>query len=372
MGKIIVAGHIALDITPVFKNNSRQSYGELLRPGKLIRVGEAEIGTGGAVSNTGLALHKLGAQVCLMSSIGEDQFGRILKNKIVDSGCEFRLKEEQEGSTSYTIVIAPKGLDRIFLHDPGCNDLLGCEDIELSKADQGAHLHFGYPTLMKKFYQNEGDELVSLMKKAKEFGLTTSLDLAAVDPESEAANCDWVRIFEKTLPYVDFFVPSIEELGFLINRPIYQKWQEKAGDDDITLHLSIKDDLEVLADQVLAMGAKVVLLKCGIAGMYLKTAPEERFIKELPVLNGWGGKSIFEDSFVPDRVRSAKGAGDSSIGAFIKAVTDGYSPEQCLQFAAATGACCVTEYDTISGLLTFDKITEKITAGWPKQRLIKQ
>lgn len=52
-------------------------------------------------------------------------------------------------------------------------------------------------------------------------GLTTSLDLVAVDPDSEAAGMDWARILERVLPYVDFFVPSIEELGYMLDRPLY-------------------------------------------------------------------------------------------------------------------------------------------------------
>lgn len=367
---IVVAGHIALDITPTFQTNRGESYQKLLKPGKLIQVGQAKISTGGAVSNTGLALHRLGAKVCLVSKVGNDQFGVILKNKIVDSGCPSRISVDENGATSYTIVLAPGDLDRIFLHDPGCNDTLCSADIDLGAMSQITHLHFGYPTLMKQFYLNEGEQLVDLFKKAKGLGLTTSLDLAAIDPETEAADCDWIKILTRVLPFVDFFVPSIEELGYMINRPLYNKWQMKSGDQDITKFLSIKDDLTILADQVLDMGTKVALLKCGVAGMFLKTASTQIMEEQLPELKRWGAVTLFEDSYIPDRLLSAKGAGDSSIGAFIKAVLDGYSPRECLQFAAATGASCVTEYDTHSGLLTFAEISEKISIGWKKQKYI--
>ena len=57
MSKIISAGHICIDITPVFP--ARRTYdvlGELLEPGKLILMEGADVHTGGSVANTGLAI----------------------------------------------------------------------------------------------------------------------------------------------------------------------------------------------------------------------------------------------------------------------------------------------------------------------------
>ncbi|MEY8354968.1 carbohydrate kinase family protein [Lachnospiraceae bacterium 54-53] len=369
--KVVVAGHISLDITPVFKNSGGQKLLELFRPGKLMAVGGAKICTGGAVSNTGLGLHALGADVLLMSKVGEDDFGRILKEKIRQSGCESCIPERPGEATSYTVVLAPRGLDRFFLHDPGCNDTFCCDDVDFKKIAGASHFHFGYPTLMRRFYEKDGKELTELFRRVKELGLSTSLDLAAVDPDSEAAGCDWKRILASALPYVDFFVPSIEELGYVLDRDLYDKWQEKAGGDDITSILSLSEDVEVLAGRALALGTKAVLLKCGAAGMYLKTAPDHVFAEATPLKRNWGGISHFQNSFVPDRILSATGAGDTSIGAFLKAMLDGLEPLECLELAAATGASCVTAYDAVSGLLPFDALKEKIRNGWKQQEIIR-
>ena len=67
---------------------------------------------------------------------------------------------------------------------------------------------------MRRFYLDDGEELVRLFKKVKSMGLTTSLDLVAVDPDSEAADMDWAKILERVLPYVDFFAPSIEAVSY--------------------------------------------------------------------------------------------------------------------------------------------------------------
>lgn len=368
--RVVVAGHISLDITPVFQNSGGQTLDELLKPGKLLRVGEAQLCTGGAVCNTGLGLHRLGGDVLLMAKVGSDNFGRILKDMVNARGCDTCISEVRGEHTSYTIVVAPKGLDRFFLHDPGCNDTYSCEDIDFSKIGEAAHFHFGYPTLMRRFYLDDGEELVKLYKKVKELGVTTSLDLTAIDPDSEAASCDWRRILSRVLPYVDFFVPSIEELGYMLDEKLFLKWQERAGGADVTSVLSIEEDVKGLAEKALSMGTRAVLLKCGAAGMYLRAAPAGEFEKALPGMDGWGGFEHFEDSYVPDRVLSGTGAGDTSIAAFIKAVLDGYGPGECMQFAAAAGASCVTAYDAVSGLLPFNELKKKMQAGWEKQHII--
>ena len=54
--KVIAAGHICLDITPVFLNHKVTDISSILRPGELIEMGKANVSTGGSVANTGLAM----------------------------------------------------------------------------------------------------------------------------------------------------------------------------------------------------------------------------------------------------------------------------------------------------------------------------
>lgn len=144
MRKVIVAGHICLDITPVFHTGkSFGSLDEILIPGKLLQMDEADVHTGGAVANTGLAFKKLGADVKLLGKVGDDDFGKLVKEiirsygaggLITDSGC----------STSYSVVIAVPGVDIVFLHHPGANDSFKCDDIPDSALEGAELFHFGY------------------------------------------------------------------------------------------------------------------------------------------------------------------------------------------------------------------------------------
>ena len=65
--KVISAGHICLDITPVFPDSTQgQPLRELLCPGKLIHMDGVAVHTGGSVDNTGLALKLLGNEERVM------------------------------------------------------------------------------------------------------------------------------------------------------------------------------------------------------------------------------------------------------------------------------------------------------------------
>ena len=110
------------------------------------------------------------------------------------------------------------------------------------------------------------------MKCAKEAGCATSLDMASVDPNSDAGIVDWEKILEKVLPYVDFFVPSVEELCYMLDRERFIEWQKRAAGRDITEILDIETDVKPLARQCMDFGTKVLLVKCGAPGMYYRTA----------------------------------------------------------------------------------------------------
>ena len=216
--KVICAGHICIDITPVFDPAHKvSSIAGMLTPGSLIHTDGVGIHTGGSVANTGLAMKRLGNDVRLLGKVGTDSFGRTIRDILASYGVG-GLIEAEGASTSYSIVLAIPGFDRIFLHDPGANDTFSGADIPWEELSGAALFHFGYPPLMKQMYADDGNELAGIFRKAKELGIATSLDLAAVDPQSEAAKADWEEILRKTLPYVDFFVPSFEELCFMLDR----------------------------------------------------------------------------------------------------------------------------------------------------------
>ena len=163
--KAIAAGHICLDITPAFKSKEEKSIKDLFRPGQLIAMDAAKVSLGGSVSNTGIGMKRLGADVELMGMVGNDAFGQMVLNELEKYGISPDSMIVRDGvGTSYSVILAPAGIDRIFLHCSGANDTFTLDDIDLEKVKEANLFHFGYPSLMRMMYIDGGKELVRLLK----------------------------------------------------------------------------------------------------------------------------------------------------------------------------------------------------------------
>ena len=146
---VMIAGHLCLDIIPLFPDTGARNIGEIMCPGKLVNVDNAKISTGGPVSNTGLNMKKLGLDVCFCSCVGDDQFGKIALDMLSKSGNANGVKVLQGQTSSYTVVVAPPGIDRIFLHHPGTNNIFCADDLNVDLIKQSRHFHLGGTTLKR-------------------------------------------------------------------------------------------------------------------------------------------------------------------------------------------------------------------------------
>ncbi|MDD3214557.1 MAG: carbohydrate kinase family protein [Eubacteriales bacterium] len=361
---VVVAGHICLDITPALDGVNAGTLESLLRPGKLVRVGAADVHTGGCVANTGMALQLLGVSTRLIARVGADAFGALVRKLACASGAECALTEDAESATSYSIVLAPPNVDRIFLHHAGANERFTQADVPDAQLAGARLLHFGYPSLMPHVCRDNGAELYTLFSRAKSLGLMTSMDMAAIDPHAEAAKTDWSALLQAVLPQVDCFLPSAEEVCFMLDRPRHAEWLARANGQDVTDALDIHADVAPLAETLLAMGAKIVLIKCGARGIYYRTAAASA-IGSLPLsTEAWADREGFQPAYRARKVVSATGAGDASIAAFLASLLERLPPETCVSRAAAEGACCVEVCDALSGLLPFAQLDRRLADGW--------
>ncbi len=368
--KVVAAGHICLDITLPFSDHGIRDIGQLLSPGRLTETKAADVHTGGSVANTGLAMKLLGADVTLMGKVGDDAFGKMVTEILESYHPDMNMIVAEGESTSYSVILVAPGIDRIFLHCPGANATFTVADIPKESLRDAALFHFGYPPLMKALYENEGEKLLELLREVKQAGAAISLDMASVDANSEAGKVPWEKVLEKILPLVDFFVPSAEELCYMLDRPRLEEWKRRAGKQDVT-DIIHPEDIRPLADRCMDMGTKVILIKCGVPGLYYRSAGcsvlgtiGSRLELDLAA---WADQEGFEESFVPDRVLSGTGAGDVSIAAFLTAMLDEYGMKEAVRFAAAAGADCVTSYDALGGLQSFEAWNQKIQSGWKKR-----
>ena len=164
MVDVVVAGHICLDIIPRFTTDAGHSVTDYLAPGRLSEVGPVALSTGGAVSNTGLNLKRLGVDTRLMGKVGDDLFGRAILDVVGGFGPELAegMSIIPGETSSYTVVINPPHVDRIFLHCPGANHTFGAVDVRYDLLSQAKVFHLGYPPLLGRMYADGGAEMTEL------------------------------------------------------------------------------------------------------------------------------------------------------------------------------------------------------------------
>jgi len=357
---IVVAGHICLDIIPDWRIGSIKT----IIPGHILEMSGLKLSTGGAVANTGIALKKLGISTALLGKVGADAFGKIILEILKKEGKALAENMIISGNevSSYTIVLNPPDTDRIFLHYPGPNHTFTANDIPYEKIKSSRIFHFGYPPLMQKFYENDGKELVKMFQRIRKIKIITSLDMAMPDPESPAGRVDWFKFFKNVLPMVDIFMPSIDELLYMLNPEKFYKISEKKERFDIVL-------LNQLAGQLIDYGTKVVAIKLGDQGLYLRTHQIEKSnLSYIINHQDWDYRQLLSPCFATE-VKGTTGTGDATIAGFLAQLLEGGEPEKCITLATAVGACCVETIDATDGIRPLPEIIKRVTSGWERLSL---
>lgn len=97
------------------------------------------------------------------------------------------------------------------------------------------------------------------------------------------------------------------------------------------------DEPERIAEIFMDYGIKIVGLKMGSEGCYIRTASEEYRIPVYDVV-----------------AVDATGAGDSFVGGFLAGLIKGWALEDVGRLGNAVGACCVTKMGASNGILSWD------------------
>jgi sugar/nucleoside kinase (ribokinase family) len=311
MPHALVAGHVCVDLAPRLATLPRSA------PGALEEVGPLAVSAGGCVSNTGSALAALGTSVQVVADAGDDPLGRVLVELLAARGVGTdRVRLLPGRSTSYTIVVQPDGHDRSFWHHVGANAGFDGAAVDLAGADL---LHVGYPSLLPALVADGGAGLHALLARARAAGLTTSLDLAVLDPTA-AARDDWPALLRRVLPLVDVLTPSVDDVRSALG---------PAGGDDP------RDQARRLVD----LGAAVVMVTAGSAGARLCTSGPDRLGAGGDLLAaraaGWGDVELGAPApQVP--VRTTLGTGDAASAGLLHGLLDGRGPAESLELAMAT------------------------------------
>ena len=248
------------------------------------------LGSSSAIFAHNFAL--LGNKVGFSSCIGSDPFGEICLKRLGESGVDLSKVRRLPGKTTGLTVILPQRKQRYILTYPGTMYDMTDRELDLSYVFNAKHVHVSSYFLQKALRPH----LIEIFRKAKDAGLTTSLDTND-DPEDR-----WDDDLFEVLKFVDIFLPNEREAKKITRM------------DDLDSAVAIlKERVPVLAVKLGAEGA----LGCGPEGCVR----------------------------CPGRVVNAVdpvGAGDSFDAGFIHAFLHGADLTGCLVLGNATGAFSTT------------------------------
>ncbi|WP_041424229.1 carbohydrate kinase family protein [Thermosediminibacter oceani] len=271
--------------------------------GRLVTVDSIGLYTGGCAVNTAIALSRLGIKTGLIGKVGCDYLGEFLidslKKEGVDTGGIVRTDVK---NTSSTIVIVDKSGERSFIHYVGANAEFGLDDMNFELLKGNKIVHIAGSFLMPKF---DGIETAKALKRIKEMGVTTSVDTAW------DASGRWLKTIEPCLPYIDIFIPSIDEAKMI----------------------SGEEKPEKIAEFFMSYGIKTVVIKMGSAGSFGCNKQEQIYMPPFKV-----------------EVKDTTGAGDSFVAGFLTGIVREFSLEESLELGNAAGALCVTSYGASAGI----------------------
>ncbi|MDF1549983.1 MAG: carbohydrate kinase family protein [Bacteroidales bacterium] len=363
----VVAGYTCVDLIPDLKKHQHSNnISDFFKPGKIIEIGGMDFVLGGVVPNTGIAMKKFGSKVFLNGLIGNDFIGKTAESQLARYGATEGMVVSKEGKTAFSIVIAPPGVDRIFLESPGCNQDFDITHINFEMVSKARLFHFGYPPLMRQFFLDNGRKLIKMYSKIQKMGVVTSLDFSLPDPESESGKVNWQEILDNTLPFVDIFVPSLEELMRVMMPQKFLEIQAACENSDFEDEVPFQLVRE-LGKQMITLGVSILLIKMGKRGVYLCTGDISQVNKKLGNTlqnKHWTNQEILCNSYTAEhsKIKNASGAGDIAIAAFLTSILNADNPGTAIKYAAIAGRDSLYCQNIFKGMTSWEELTHKISS----------
>jgi sugar/nucleoside kinase (ribokinase family) len=270
-------------------------------------IEEIRLTVAGTAGGTVIDTAKLGLRSLAVGAVGDDEKAdwvlMTLKRHGIDTSAMQRLKGIP---TSATILnIRPNG-ERPALHVRGASDHFDVPEAMYDQVFDAPIIHLGGTGLLRKL---DGPASVKLLREAKRRGRTVTFDLIAT-------TADTIRIVEPLLPFIDYFMPSVEE----------------------AMDMSNRRTAEECAQFFLDRGARCCVFTLGSAGAYYADAK---------------GNRITSPAF-DVRVVDTTGCGDAFDAGFICAIHHQMDSETALAFAQASAALVATGLGSDAGIVSFE------------------
>jgi len=260
---------------------------------------DCEEACGGSAANTIVGLARLGCKVGFIGKVADDREGKMLVKDFCIEGVDTKGIIHSKHDRSGTVMgfVDEKG-DRALYVDPGVNDTIEFDEINMEYAFQTRFLHLT-SFVEEKSYQTQKRLIQALPQTVK----------LSLDPGELYARKGSILepIIEKTF----VLMPNLNELELLTKTADYRKG----------------------ADVLLKKGVEIVAVKLGSKGCYVTDGKENHSVEPFKV-----------------RVVDTTGAGDAFCAGFLYGLISNKSLYECGKFGNFVASRCIMKMGARPGL----------------------
>lgn len=300
--KITVLGSFVVDLM------SRTPH--LPLPGETVFGGPFKLGPGGKGSNQGVAAHKAGAEVTMVTKLGKDDFAEIALKSFRSEGMKtdyILIDEEYETGAALIMVENDTGENAIVVSIGACNHISE-EEVESIREE----------IKNSKIFLTQLETNLSAVYKAidiaKEYDVPVALNPAPVQPIPE-------ELYSK----VTVLTPNETEAERLSGIPV----KDLEGAKRAAAYFRSK-------------GVKYAVITLGANGVYISS---EEFEGHVP-------------AFKIDNVVDTTGAGDAFSGGLCAALAEGKGIKEAAIFGNAVAGLNVTKVGTAPAMPTRQEVDD--------------
>jgi len=279
------------------------------QPGETIIVENLVTAFGGKGANQAMASKRLGGKVVLITKLGNDHYGQSYYRYLIKNGLDHKwiLKDKKLPTGIALIELNPKGENRIIV-SPGANGSLSEKDMR----------RFGPFWKEIKVFVTQLEIPIQTVKMAlkiaKDHGALTLLNPSPP-----------LQLSSNILSLVDYLVPNEWEAQYLTG-----------------LKMGRNEDIQKMADRLLEMGTKNVVITLGPKGLFFKNENLTIWMKAFRV-----------------NVVDTTAAGDAFIGGLACGLAENRPIREVLKLANGAGALATTKLGAQPSL-PFKKELEKL------------
>jgi ribokinase len=283
--KILVLGSSNIDL--IFQIPRFHHPGETLSAEKVTTV------FGGKGANQAMAAKRLGGNVCFITKLGNDSYGKSYRQYLVKNGLPLKgtLQDKKSPTGMAVIELAPGGENRIIV-SAGANASLSEEDLLRLRT-----LWKGVRVFVTQLEISIATVKLGL-KLAKQQGALTLLNPSPP-----------LHLSSHLLSLVDFIVPN--------------EWEAQALTG---IRMKTDQSIQKMAARLLKMGVKNVVMTLGPKGLFFKNKTDETWMDAYQV-----------------KVVDTTAAGDAFMGGLACGLSEDKPIHESLRWANGSGALATTK-----------------------------